>query len=217
MGNINYNLLKFDNPHVNDFILEAATLEVKEKITVTLVVKEKITELEKEIQHSKIKVETLQSAMVNQAQYSRRNCLIIHGEAVKSDSKEDTDQTAIKIFSEKLGINMTKSNLDRLHRLRSFTGNRPSLIIVKFLSYNLRNQVFQNRKKLKGSGLVITKALTPQKRACVKRLTELRQQRLVLSNWTLDGRIFYTKPNNLLRKFMLDSLNIHELNSKFVE
>ena len=114
---------------------------------VTLEEKEKITELEKEIQHSKTKVETLESAMENQAQYSRRNCLIIHGEAVKSDGNEDTDQTAIKILSEKLGSNMTKSNLDRSHRLRPLTGNRPSPIIVKFLSYNLRNQVFQNRKK----------------------------------------------------------------------
>ena len=51
----------------------------------------------------------------------------------------------------------------------------------------------------------------------MSRLTELHQQGLVLSNWTLDGRIFYTKPNNPLKKFMLDSLNIHDLNSKFVE
>ena len=132
-------LISFLNDTFKQIICDAVTLEVKEKIT----------ELEKEIQHSKTKVETLESAMENQAQYSRRNCLIIHGEAVKSDGKEDTDQTAIKIFSEKLGINMTKSNLDRSHRLRSLTANRPSPIIVNSLSYNLRNQVFQNTKKTK--------------------------------------------------------------------
>ena len=103
---------------------------------VALELKKKITELEKEIQHSQTKVETLKSVMEKQAQYLRRNCLITYKEAVKSDGNEDTDHTAIKIFSKKLGINMTKSNLDRSHRLRSLTGNRPSPIIVKFLSYN---------------------------------------------------------------------------------
>ena len=89
--------------------------------------------------------------------------------------------------------------------------------LSKFLSYNLRNLVFLNKKKLKDSGIVITEALTPQRRACVKRLTELRKKGLIHSNWTVDGKIFYTKPNSTSTKLMIDPPNLDNIDLKFAK
>jgi len=73
---------------------------------VTLELREEVTNLKKQIQFSEYKIENLESNIENQAQYSRRNCLIIHGQPVKVDGNEDTDQIAINIFNEKLVVNV---------------------------------------------------------------------------------------------------------------
>ena len=151
--------------------------------------------------------------MENQAQFLRRNCLLIRG--VVKNLNEDTVETAIQIFKDYLGVNVTKFCIDRSHRLRS--ANEKSTIIVKFLSYHLRTLVFQNKKKLKDSGIVITEALTPKRRACVKKLTELRKKGLIHSNWTVDGKNFYTKPDNTSTKLMIDPPNLDNINLKLAK
>ena len=180
---------------------------------VSLDLQEKMAKLKDEIWLQNEKIKTLEVGLENQAQYSRRNCLLIHGVVKKLN--EDTDETAIQIFNDYLGVKVTKSCIDRSHRLRS--ANEKSPIIEKFLSYNLRNLVFLNKKKLKDSGIVITEALTPQRRACVKRLTELRKKGLIHSNWTVDGKIFYTKPNNTSTKLMIDPPNLDNIDLKFAK
>ena len=127
---------------------------------------------------SKRKIKILEVSLENQGHDSRGNCLLIHGEVKKL--KENTDDTAIQIINDYLEVNVIKSCIDRPHRLRS--ANEKSLIIVKFLSYNPRNLVFLNKKKLKNSDIVITEILNPQKRAYVKRLPKLRKKGLVYSN-----------------------------------
>jgi len=86
--------------------------------------------LKKQIQFSESKIENMESNIENQAQYSGQNCLIILRQPVKVDGNEDTDQIAINILNEKLKVNVTKSDLNRSHRLRTSAGK--NAIIVKF-------------------------------------------------------------------------------------
>ena len=53
-----------------------------------------------------------------QEQYSRRNCLLLHG---IPETELDTDAAVMSVCSEKLGVQLTKSSIDRSHRL----GYRP--------------------------------------------------------------------------------------------
>ena len=180
---------------------------------VSLDLQEKMTKMKDKIWLQNEKIKTLEVSLENQVQYSRRNCLLIRG-VVKKMNK-DTNETAIQIFKDYLVVNVTKSCIGTSHRLKS--ANEKSPIIVKFLSYNLRNLVFLNKKKLKDLGIKITEALTLQKRACFKRLTELRKKRLIHSNWTVDGKIFYTKPDNTSAKLMIDHSYLDNIDLKFAK
>ena len=46
-------------------------------------------------------------------QYSRRNCLLIHG--VKENKKEDTDEVVIEIFEKEMEEKISVNYIDRSH------------------------------------------------------------------------------------------------------
>ena len=51
----------------------------------------------------------------DQAQYSRRNCLLFHG--IKEEKGEDTDCIIINTVKEEMDIEMFPNDLDRSHRI----------------------------------------------------------------------------------------------------
>ena len=53
--------------------------------------------------------------MDRQEQYSRQNCLLIHG--ITEGNQENTDNLALEIFREILDIELTQRHLDRTHRI----------------------------------------------------------------------------------------------------
>ena len=125
-----------------------------------------------------------------QEQYSRRNCLLIHG--VAESEGEDTDDRVLTTIKEQLGLTLNEHDLDRTHRIghpRSDKRARP--IIVKFNRYNVRASVYASKKKLKGSKFLITESLTKRRVAV---LTAARNSFGARNVWTLDGEIF-TKQN----------------------
>ena len=90
---------------------------------------DKIDKFEKERQEQKKVIEELRGEVSSlneklngfteqvdlQEQYSRRNCLLIHG--ITKGNQENTDNLALEIFREKLDIALTQRDLDRTHRI----------------------------------------------------------------------------------------------------
>lgn len=176
--------------------------------SLSLEVNENMQKLEKEIEDEKVKTSTLESQLEELAQYSRRNCIVLHGLPLQTkETKEDTDQLVIDTIKNKMGIRFSKHDLDRSHRLP--TPKQP--IIVKFLSHNLKSLVYNSKKKLKGSNLLVTEALTPKRRDCLSKLASLRKEKKILSYWTMDGKIFFTKPDEPNKKIQLKNLNIETI------
>lgn len=138
-------------------------------------------------------VDDLERKMDRQEQYSRRNCILIHG--ISETSNENTDDLVIKTIKEHLDIEINENDIDRSHRLgkRSNNSSKSRPIIVKLVKYNTRSKIFYNKKKLKGKKLSITESLTK------KRMEELKkaQQEFDFRNvWSSDGRILYKNANN---------------------
>lgn len=130
-------------------------------------------------------------------QYSRRNCLRVFG--VEEDDNEDVYVKVREIF-DKMHVNV-EGHIDRCHRIgkklskkdgnnqknpTQKNSNRRS-IIVKFTSYFKRNQVFNNKKLLKGQGISVLEDLTSANYALFKRAQTRFGFRQV---WTLDGNIY---------------------------
>ena len=156
--------------------------QLKKSITITK------KELESDIRH-------LEEVIDDQQQYSRRNCLLIHG--IEENEGENVDDLVQQTIANQLMIDdISINDIDRTHRIgnkTSFRGrvtrnNKPKVraIIVKFVSYRKRRKVFYAKKMLKNSGIVITESLT------AKRLELLKAAQLKYgfrNIWTSDGQI----------------------------
>ena len=81
------------------------------------------------------------------------------------------------------------------------------LIIVKFVYHNLKNIIFNRKKKLKGKNIFITESLTSKRRSCMKKLGILRKSKLVYFYWSSDGKNYYTLTENPARKIELNHNN----------
>ena len=76
---------------------------------------EKVNQLEKIIENLVEQQKSLSSEIDDLEQYSRRNCLVLHG--VNESNNENTNEIIIKTFSEELGVEIKEDDLDRSHRL----------------------------------------------------------------------------------------------------
>ena len=103
--------------------------------------------------------------MDQQAQCSRR---------IKEEKDEDTDRITINTVKEEMDIEILTNYSDRSHRIGNpKTKKKERLIIVKFVRYNLRHNIFKNKKLLKG--VSIAESLTKDR---MTKLNEARDLRL---------------------------------------
>ena len=74
-----------------------------------------IATLQNELMSASMKVKDLETKMERQEQYSRRNCILIHG--LKEENNESTDDRVLKLFREVLNEDVLLADLDRAHRI----------------------------------------------------------------------------------------------------
>jgi len=131
-----------------------------------------IRKLEKQIKQNEEKMKHLDSKLEELEQYSRRNCLLIHG--IPHIKGKDTDKVVLNFLKKKLDIELEDDSIDRSHRLKSTatTKNKPKPIIVKFVTHNDKDWVYYNKKKLKNQEYLITESLTSVRLQCMKKLKE---------------------------------------------
>ena len=150
--------------------------------------KKVIEELRGEVSSLNEKLNGITEHVDRKEQYSRRNCLLIHG--VTEGNQENTDALALEIFREKLHIELTQRDLDRTHRIgkNDKSINRPGPVFVKFIRYNDRKNILSKKKQLKNSGISITE--NPAKLRLGK-LAKAKEDFGFKNVWTVDGRICY--------------------------
>ena len=61
------------------------------------------------------KIEKLERIVDRQEQYSRCNCLLLHG--IAKGKRENTDELVLENLNEKMHIDLTPSDLDGTHRI----------------------------------------------------------------------------------------------------
>lgn len=134
-------------------------------------------------------------------QYGRRNNLRIFG--VPEGVREDIDNVVLSEIK-KVNVDLEICDIDRCHRVGYKTDSKARPIIVKFTSYRKRQQVFNNKKFLKGSGITIREDLTAVRLSILKAAITKYGLRSV---WTSDGATLIRLPDgNKLRVTRLDEL-----------
>ena len=122
--------------------------------------------------------------------FTRRNCLLIYG--IKPEARENTDEIAKDFFKSKLEITISDGEIDRSHRI----GNPNGPIIVKLVRHNLKSLIYSRKKMLKGQNMSITESLTKKRMQCIQKMKILRHEAVITSYWTVDGKVFYSLPND---------------------
>ena len=148
-----------------------------------------IKDLKEEVTYLREKVDDITAETDRQEQYSRRNCLLIHG--LPESKNENTDHLAMEAIETKMNIKITDNDIDRTHRIRKPKHNgKPRPVIIKFVRYHDRKKIFSSKKLLKDSGVSITESLTAFR---MKKLSNARENFGFRNVWTVDERIFYSE------------------------
>lgn len=103
--------------------------------------------------------------------------------------------------NQKLKLGIQKEDIGRSHVIGKVR-NGKSQVIVRFLSYRIREKVYSAKKRLKGDPdkIFITENLTTFRTNLVKELSDLKFNHDINAYWTNDGRIYAKNlnppPNN---------------------
>ena len=133
------------------------------------------------------KIDDLNRVIDKQEQYSRRNCILLHG--MKESENEDTDAVVTETLNELLQEKLTDIDIDRSHQ-QTIKAYHHQVC----QRYNIRNRVFKNKKQLKDTGVSITKSLTQ------KRMKWLLKLKFLFKNiWLQDGKILVKSDDNTIK------------------
>ena len=105
-----------------------------------------INGLQNEVSSLKERIDLLEKKSGDSEQYSCRNCLLVHG--VEEQEQENTGNIVLNVIEEHLDIKVSVKDLDRSHRIgKSNSKSKRRSIIVKFISYNDRREILNNKKR----------------------------------------------------------------------
>ena len=93
-------------------------------------------------------------------------------------------------INEHLILAITEVDIKHTHRIGKprHVGQKSRPIIVKFVRYNDRKNVFNRKKKLKGKNILITESLTAIR---IKKLKDAGEIRDFENVWTFHGKILF--------------------------
>ena len=111
-----------------------------------------------EVDNPKVRVKSLEKVSDDHEQYSRRNCLFIHG--TEADKDEVIDDVVVDMLQDKLKLEISKKDFDRSHTIGKPIPRKKRPKILKFFRYNDRHKAYSKKKRLKDSRMSITESLT---------------------------------------------------------
>ena len=141
-----------------------------------------------------------------QEQYSRRECLEIHG--IPKLVKEDTNDLVVKVGS-LINVKIDPNDISVSHRLPTKNKGRKDNtvpIIVRFIKRDVRDQLYSSRRLLKdhtiddiGLGrlgsykIFIQESLTSKKKELFKKCLKFKKENRFKFIWTSYGTIYLRK------------------------
>lgn len=145
---------------------------------------------------------SLEKAVDQGEQYSRRNCLRITG--VPEEATENTDELVLKLASD-LGTDIQLGDIDRSHRLGRLNAarTRPRDIIVKFATFRSRQKLYKVRSSLRDKGynrVFLNEDLTKVRSKVLFDCRSIVKAKGAKGAWTSDGTILIRDLNDVVHR-----------------
>lgn len=126
---------------------------------------------------------------------SRRKVLLVHG--VPESRNSDVAAEVELLLKDRLKLmQFSSSDLAACHRLGTLR-DKPRPILIRFLNYSHRCEVWRNKSALKGSGITVSEFLT---RGRHETFLAARKHFGIHKCWTVDGKIIVSLPDNTRAK-----------------
>lgn len=137
---------------------ELYRLLVAENQKQTKEISQQISSLSSKLSKCNKKVEKLESRYLNLERSKRKNNIIIFGSQINDNLLDET----LNLINSKLDLNVTISQINNIYQI----GKQPEKkgIVIEFISFLTKKLVFQNVKKLKGTGIAIANDLIAEDR-----------------------------------------------------
>ena len=168
---------------------EVLGLQQSEELMRIESVEENLCEVRSEQQEIRDDQASVMLRLEGQQMYSRKQTLLVTGEAVKEPMKgEDVRRTVITLLAEYLGVEgLQPQHICACHRLKN-----PKVILVRFNSLDDTDRVYRSRTKPKKKGILIFESLTAERLSVIRDLKDLKQETgsKILSYYTQTGKIY---------------------------
>ena len=165
--------------------------------------------LKSAVQTMEGKVQQMKKACNDLEQYSRRECVEIHGIPLpkSTDVKENTNEIVVKI-GHLMGVDVKEEDISVSHRLstsKNYKGNRSTpAIIAKFVRRDVKECYYRGRKKLKGrttqdlgldvkNNIYINESLTESNKNLFKDALRVKKDCNFAFAWTMNDNIYLRK------------------------
>ena len=154
--------------------------------------------LEETVLELKNLLENAEKNLNNFEQYSRRECIEVNGIPCTHD--ESTDEIVVAL-AKQVGVHITTNDISVSHHLKNLaTSQQPSTIIAKFISQKIRNQIFENRFKLKkanpGKMIFINESLIRTNRKIFNMYRNFKKDNKWKYVWTKQGQTYLKKSSS---------------------
>lgn len=114
-------------------------------------------------------------------------------------STENLMDTLINLTNEKLNVNITKNEIAHCYRIRNHQTKQGSTyappVIVEYIHQWRRDEIFFNKKMMKGSGITICEVLTSENYNLFMKV----RKKFGNQAWTIGGNIFVFHKNKKIR------------------
>ena len=135
-------------------------------------------------------------------QYSRRwNLRVFKVPEKEKETAADCTAKVCAIFSDKVGIPITASDIEVAHRTGQRSSTRARPILVRFFDRKKRDSVLTSRRNLKSKGIVIGEDLTYANYQVFRKASE---HSATMSVWSSNGKILAKVKNGRMVR-----VNIH--------
>lgn len=204
------NLKDTQKEHMNGFneaieLLNSKVDELHKTVTVQSTKMEayitRMNELEWENQRLKNAVEELQSRVEDSEQYSRVNCVEIHG--VPRATNENV-LAVVRQVGTAIGFQLSDEMIDNCHRLGGSREDRPAGVIVKFVRRFDKEKFLTMKRQKKDlttrhlgfasdTPVYINEALCPARRRLYAQARQIKKEKHYKYIWLRNGKILLRK------------------------
>ena len=156
---------------------------------------DQISTSKKELENMEVRLNDVETDHDDLEQYTRKFNLVIHG--IPEQKEEDNVENVIKL-GQFLEVNLTRGDIDIVHRMQTKSNGKPRPIIACFSNYNAKSKLYKARLGLRNVTLqdlgtekiFINENLTAWRAELFKEARKVRKKCHNGKTWPVDGKIF---------------------------